>query len=111
MQQAGRGRRVSWVLAPPTAFTHTPASVPRPRRFGGAVRPQPGSRPHPHPSLVSPDTFLQVALNGDRVHPAAPRTPAAIAYAASAMAAGVRGAAAELHRQSGGDAARLLEYA
>lgn len=33
---------------------------------------------------MSPDTFLQVALNGDRVHPAAPRTPAAIADAAYA---------------------------
>lgn len=29
-------------------------------------------------------TFLQVALNGDRVHPAAPRTPKAIAEAARA---------------------------
>jgi uncharacterized protein (DUF849 family) len=29
-------------------------------------------------------TFLQAALNGDRVHPAAPRTPAAIAEAARA---------------------------
>ena len=34
-------------------------------------------------------TFLQAALNGDRVHPAAPRTPAAIAEAArAAVAAG-----------------------
>lgn len=34
-------------------------------------------------------TFLQVALNGDRVHPAAPRTPTAIAEAAYAcMVAG-----------------------
>jgi uncharacterized protein (DUF849 family) len=31
-------------------------------------------------------TFLQVALNGDRVHPAAPRTPAAIADDAHATA-------------------------
>jgi uncharacterized protein (DUF849 family) len=30
------------------------------------------------------DVFLQAALNGDRVHPAAPRTPAAIAAAALA---------------------------
>jgi len=30
--------------------------------------------------------FLQVALNGDRIHPAAPRTPAAIAEAARAAA-------------------------
>src|SRR5438552_13448900 len=29
-------------------------------------------------------TFLQVALNGDRIHPAAPRTPTAIAEAARA---------------------------
>jgi len=29
-------------------------------------------------------TFLQVALNGDRIHPAAPRTPAGIAEAAQA---------------------------
>jgi uncharacterized protein (DUF849 family) len=29
-------------------------------------------------------TFLQAALNGDRIHPAAPRTPAAIAEAARA---------------------------
>src|SRR5690242_21229695 len=29
-------------------------------------------------------TFLQAALNGDRMHPAAPRTPAAIAEAARA---------------------------
>lgn len=28
-------------------------------------------------------TFLQVALNGDQIHSAAPRTPAAIAVAAS----------------------------
>ena len=28
--------------------------------------------------------FLQAALNGDRIHPAAPRTPAAIAKAARA---------------------------
>lgn len=37
-------------------------------------------------------TFLQVALNGDRKHPAVPRTPAAIAEAASAaVAAGAQG--------------------
>lgn len=36
-------------------------------------------------------TFLQAALNGDRVHPAAPRTPAAIAEAAAAaVQAGAR---------------------
>ena len=33
---------------------------------------------------MSPHTFLQAALNGDRVHPSAPRTPAAIAEAAEA---------------------------
>ncbi|MEQ1832150.1 MAG: 3-keto-5-aminohexanoate cleavage protein [Candidatus Eisenbacteria bacterium] len=40
-------------------------------------------------ATVPPTMFLQVALNGDRVHPAAPRTPAAIAEAArAAVAAG-----------------------
>src|SRR5512138_1327308 len=34
-------------------------------------------------SMQTP-VFLQAALNGDRVHPAAPRTPAAIAEAARA---------------------------
>jgi uncharacterized protein (DUF849 family) len=33
-----------------------------------------------------PTIFLQVALNGDSIHPAAPRTPAAIAEAARAAA-------------------------
>jgi uncharacterized protein (DUF849 family) len=33
---------------------------------------------------MQPTIFLQAALNGDRVHPAAPRTPAAIAEAARA---------------------------
>jgi uncharacterized protein (DUF849 family) len=33
---------------------------------------------------VPPAIFLQVALNGDRVHPAAPRSPTAIAQAADA---------------------------
>lgn len=33
---------------------------------------------------MPPATFLQAALNGDRVHPAAPRSPAAIAAAARA---------------------------
>ena len=33
---------------------------------------------------MTPVTFLQAALNGDRVHPGAPRTPAAIAEAARA---------------------------
>ncbi|MDN5933646.1 MAG: 3-keto-5-aminohexanoate cleavage protein, partial [Pseudonocardia sp.] len=37
-------------------------------------------------SVLQSSTFLQVALNGDQVHPAAPRTPAAIAAAASAAA-------------------------
>ncbi|HEU5357865.1 MAG TPA: 3-keto-5-aminohexanoate cleavage protein [Gemmatimonadales bacterium] len=39
-------------------------------------------------------TFLQVALNGDRVHPAVPRTPTAIAEAASAA---VRAGAHSVH--------------
>lgn len=34
--------------------------------------------------MRQPNVFLQAALNGDRVHPAAPRTPAAIAVAARA---------------------------
>jgi uncharacterized protein (DUF849 family) len=33
---------------------------------------------------MQPTIFLQAALNGDRIHPAAPRTPAAIAEAARA---------------------------
>lgn len=37
-------------------------------------------------TALHPPTFLQVALNGDRVHPAAPRTPTGIAEAASAAA-------------------------
>jgi uncharacterized protein (DUF849 family) len=37
-------------------------------------------------------TFLQVALNGDRIHPAAPRTPSSIAEAArAAVCAGASG--------------------
>jgi uncharacterized protein (DUF849 family) len=43
--------------------------------------------------LPSP-TFLQVALNGDRIHPAAPRTPTGIAEAASAA---VRAGAHSVH--------------
>ncbi len=39
-----------------------------------------------HDFLTPKTTFLQVALNGDRIHPAAPRTPAAIANAAFAAA-------------------------
>lgn len=35
---------------------------------------------------MSHATFLQAALNGDRIHPAAPRTPVAIAQAAHASA-------------------------
>jgi len=38
--------------------------------------------------------FLQVALNGDRIHPAAPRTPVAIAQAASDV---VRAGADSIH--------------
>jgi hypothetical protein len=33
---------------------------------------------------MHPNIFLQAALNGDRIHPAAPRTPTAIAQAARA---------------------------
>ena len=43
---------------------------------------------------MQPSTFLQVALNGDRVHAAAPRSPAAIAVAASAA---VRAGAHSVH--------------
>lgn len=48
-------------------------------------------------------TFLQVALNGDRVHPAAPRTSAAIADAASAS---VRAGAHSVHVHAFDDAGR-----
>lgn len=37
-----------------------------------------------HPTIMGTSIFLQVALNGDRIHPAAPRTPAAVAEAARA---------------------------
>ncbi len=41
---------------------------------------------------MQPSAFLQVALNGDRVHPAAPRTPTSIGTAASAaVRAGANG--------------------
>jgi len=43
---------------------------------------------------VQLNTFLQVALNGDRVHPAAPRSPTAIAHAAEAA---VRAGAHSVH--------------
>lgn len=40
---------------------------------------------------MPPTNFLQVALNGDRIHPAVPRTPSAIAEAASsAVGAGAQ---------------------
>jgi uncharacterized protein (DUF849 family) len=48
-------------------------------------------------------TFLQVALNGDQVHPAAPRTPAAVAEAASAA---VRAGAHSVHVHAFDDAGR-----
>src|ERR1700758_1316305 len=38
----------------------------------------------PGENLMQTSIFLQAALNGDRIHPAAPRTPAAIAEAARA---------------------------
>lgn len=44
--------------------------------------------------MIQTSTFLQAALNGDRVHPAAPRTPASIAEAA---AAAVRAGAQSVH--------------
>lgn len=46
---------------------------------GSKNRAQPGGLKISHPAI-----FLQVALNGDRIHPAAPRDPAAIAEAARA---------------------------
>lgn len=48
-------------------------------------------------------TFLQAALNGDQAHPAAPRTPAAIAVAASAA---VRAGAHSVHVHAFDDAGR-----
>jgi uncharacterized protein (DUF849 family) len=48
-------------------------------------------------------TFLQVALNGDRIHPAAPRSPAAIAEAAHAA---VKAGAASVHVHAFDDAGR-----
>jgi len=48
-------------------------------------------------------TFLQVALNGDRIHPAAPRTPAAIADSASAA---VEAAAHSVHVHAFDDVGR-----
>jgi len=48
-------------------------------------------------------TFLQVALNGDRIHPAAPRTPAAIAEAARAC---VDAGAQSVHVHAFDDAGR-----
>jgi uncharacterized protein (DUF849 family) len=43
---------------------------------------------------LRPSTFLQVALNGDRIHSAVPRTPTGIAEAASAV---VRAGARSVH--------------
>jgi uncharacterized protein (DUF849 family) len=48
-------------------------------------------------------TFLQVALNGDRMHPAAPRRPAAIADAASAA---IEAGAHSVHVHAFDDAGR-----
>jgi len=48
-------------------------------------------------------TFLQAALNGDRIHPAAPRTPAAIAEAAHAA---VEAGAHSVHVHAYDDAGR-----
>ena len=52
---------------------------------------------------MPPTTFLQAALNGDRVHPAAPRTPAAIADAARAA---VDAGAQSVHVHAFDDAGR-----
>src|SRR6202008_4676366 len=48
-----------------------------------------------------PTIFLQAALNGDRIHPAAPRTPTAIAEAARA---GVDAGGQSVHVHAFGDA-------
>jgi len=48
-------------------------------------------------------TFLQAALNGDRIHPAAPRTPIAIAEAARAA---VDAGAQSVHVHAFDDAGR-----
>ena len=47
--------------------------------------------------------FLQAALNGDRIHPAAPRTPIAIAAAARAA---VEAGAQSVHVHAFDDAGR-----
>ena len=59
--------------------------------------------PGPDGATTGVTTFLQVALNGDRVHPAAPRTPAAIAEAARAA---VHAGAASVHVHAFDDAGR-----
>lgn len=59
-------------------------------------------RPEGAPRYLRPSTFLQVALNGDRVHHSAPRTPAAIAEAASAAVhAGARSVHVHAFDESG----------
>jgi uncharacterized protein (DUF849 family) len=52
---------------------------------------------------VRPTVFLQAALNGDRIHPAVPRTPAAIANAARAA---VTAGAQSVHVHAFDDAGR-----
>ena len=52
---------------------------------------------------MRPTVFLQAALNGDRVHPAAPRTPAAVAKAARAA---VNAGAQSVHVHAFDDAGR-----
>jgi len=52
---------------------------------------------------LPPSTFLQVALNGDRIHSAAPRTPTSIAEAARAV---VRAGAHSVHVHAFDDAGR-----
>ncbi len=53
--------------------------------------------------MTSVATFLQAALNGDRIHPAAPRTPNTIAEAAHAA---VKAGAASVHVHAFDDAGR-----
>lgn len=52
---------------------------------------------------MQPEVFLQAALNGDRIHPAAPHTPAAIAEAARAS---VEAGAHSVHVHAFDDAGR-----
>lgn len=73
-----------------------------PRLPGPAARTGHGSR-RAVPWRMRTTTFLQVALNGDSIHPAAPRTPAAIAEAARAA---VEAGAQSVHVHAFDDAGR-----